>query len=558
VRAAGERGQAVKTLNWAELLQSHATLGSLDEKEVHWLLTEEVSTERSYDPGAVIVGEGELSGSIFLIGSGSVEAVLSAEGGQTILLAVLREGDTFGEMAFFEGRERSATVRAREACVVREIKAREARRLVDEFPDIGMKILLKVSERLRNNNAQILALYAAAQHARAEAEQANRAKDEFLAMLSHELRNPLGAISTAIHVLEALAQPNDEAARLRRIIVRQTQHLSRMLEDLLDVSKIVSGKILLHRRSEDLRGVAVRVLATFHEAGKTAGHVISLTGESISVNGDPTRLEQVVSNLLDNAVKFTPPGGRVDVTISSEGPYAVLRVRDTGIGIPTDMLTRIFNLFVQANPSPDRSEGGLGLGLTLVKRLVELHGGRVSASSAGPHLGSEFVVHLPRISDPTTRPHPTRPDPLPAPRPRHILIAEDNLDFRTGLRMLLALWGHRVEEAENGGRALEIIRTSRPEILLLDLGLPDLDGYAVARSVRSAPGGDALFLIAVTGYGRPEDRRRAMEAGFDAHLTKPIDVEQLADVLSRAANAEPGDGPPCHDSDPSIGTGAGA
>jgi signal transduction histidine kinase/DNA-binding response OmpR family regulator len=527
----------VKVLNWAQILQSHPILCSLHEQGVQWLLGRETSTERNYEPGAVILQEGEAGDSIFLIGSGSVEAVVSAEGGQTILLSVMREGDTFGEMAFFEGRERSATVKAREACVVLEIEAQAARRLLNERPDIGVKVLLKVSERLRDKNRQMLALFAAEQHARAEAEDANRAKDEFLAMLGHELRNPLGAISTAIHVLDTVGTPDDETARFRAIILRQTQHLSRMVEDLLDVSKTVSGKIPLHRRSEDLRALAMRVLSSFHEAGKTTQHVISLTGEPVRVDGDPTRLEQIVSNLLDNAVRYTPPGGRVEVTVVGEGPDVILKVRDTGIGIPPDMLTRIFRPFVQAHQTLDRSEGGLGLGLALVQRLVELHGGSVSASSAGPNRGSEFVVRLPRNPEATATPPSTRPESLPQ-RARHILLVEDNPDFRTGLRTLLELWGHRVEEAANGEDGLEIIRASHPEIVLVDLGLPDLDGYAVARSARCAPGGDAIVLIAITGYGRPEDRCRAEEAGFNAHLTKPIEVEELAQILSRAGDAQ--------------------
>jgi CheY-like chemotaxis protein len=212
-------------------------------------------------------------------------------------------------------------------------------------------------------------------------------------------------------------------------------------------------------------------------------------------------------------------------------------VQDTGIGIPHDMLTRIFRPFVQAHQTLDRSKGGLGLGLALVKRLVELHGGSISASSAGPNRGSEFVVRLPRIFDATTTPQSTGPESLPQ-RTRHILLIEDNPDFRTGLRTLLELWGHRVEEAASGEHGLEIIRASHPEIVLVDLGLPDLDGYAVARSVRRAPGGDAIVLIAITGYGRPEDRCRTKEAGFNAHLTKPIEVEELAQILSRAADAQ--------------------
>jgi signal transduction histidine kinase/ActR/RegA family two-component response regulator len=526
-------GSVVKTLNWARLLQYHPILSSLDEEHRQWLLSDEVSTERRYEPGGLIVRAGEVGDSIFVIGSGSVEAVLSAESGQTIPLSVMREGDWFGEMAFFEGKPRSATVGVREACVVLEIKAREARRLVDEHPDIGLKILLKVSERLRSKNAQILALFRAEQHARAEAEHANRAKDHFLAILGHELRNPLGAISTAIQVLDRLGEPDDQMARFRGIISRQTQHLSRLVEDLLDVSKSVTGKIVLHREPLDLRGLAVRMLSSFHEAGKTTDHEIALTGGPVTVNGDSTRLQQVVSNLLDNAVKYTPAGGRIELTIFADGTDAVLRVRDTGVGICPDMLPRIFDLFVQANHSLDGSERGLGLGLALVKHLVELHGGTVSVSSAGPDRGSEFVVRLPQISGEAAPAHPGRSQYL-SHRARHIVLIEDNRDFRCGLRSLLELWGHRVEEAATGGRGLELVRASRPEIVLLDLGLPDLDGYAVARSVRSSPGGDTILLVAISGYGRPEDRRQAQEAGFDAHLTKPVNADELAKILSRA------------------------
>lgn len=523
-------------VDWLELLRYHPILCSLDEKHAQWLVSEQASTEWSYEPGAVILREGELGDSIFLIGSGSAEAVLSVEGGPPILLSLMLKGETFGEMGFFEGMPRSATVRAREACTVLEIRGQELRHLADARPDIEFKVLLRVSERLRNKNEQILALHLKG------VEDANRAKDEFLALLGHELRNPLGAISTAVHVLNRLGDPDDEAERLRAIILRQTQHLSRLVEDLLNVSKVNYGKIVLHKQLLDLRDQAVRALSSFQESGKTAQHVISLTGEPLSVSADPTRLEQILSNLLDNALKYTPPGGRIEVTIAAEGRDAVVRVRDTGIGIQPGMLPVIFDLFVQASQNPDRSKGGLGVGLTLVKRLVELHGGTVSASSEGPNRGSEFVVRLPRIWDAAVTLQPIEPASLP-PRGRHILIIEDNQDFREVLRMLLESWGHRVEEAADGGRGLEIFHVSRPEIILVDLGLPDLDGCEFARTVRSARGGDALSLVAITGYGQPSDRRRAKEAGFDAHLTKPVDPGELARVLLyvQDANLRPAD-----------------
>jgi two-component system, sensor histidine kinase len=514
----------VKVFDWAQLLGHHPFLSTLDEKTLQCLLSEEVSTEYSYEPGAVIVREGEIGDSIFLIGSGSAEAVLSAGGDQAISLSLMRRGETFGEMGFFERRPRSATVMACETCVVLEINGQGLRSLADAHPEIGFKVLLQVSERLRSKNEQILTLHLKS------VEAANRAKDEFVAMLGHELRNPLGAITTAIHVLNTRGDSDDKAARLRGIIARQTQHLSRLVEDLLDVSKLVSGKIIVHRQVEDLREVAVRALASFHEAGKATQHVISLTGGPVRVHGDPTRLEQVVSNLLDNAVKYTPPGGRVELTIVADGRDAVLTVRDTGVGIHQEVLPLIFDLFVQANQTLERSEGGLGLGLTIVKRLVELHGGTVSASSAGPNRGSEFIVRLPRISDATVDPQPIDAE-FRSSRARHILIIEDNRDFREGLRFLLESWGHRVEEAASGAHGLEIVRLARPEVALVDLGLPGIDGYAVARAVRSAPGGDAILLVAITGYGRASDRRRAEDAGFDGHLTKPVSPRDLAEVL---------------------------
>jgi len=503
-------------------MRDHPILSGLEDRHVQWLLSDEASTERHYDAGDVIVREGDLGDSIFLIGSGAAEAVLSTAG-ESIVLSIMPAGETFGEMGLFERRPRSATVRALDACVLLEIRSAGLQRLAEAQPNLVFKVLLKVSERLRNKNEHILALHVKG------AEGANRAKDEFLAMLGHELRNPLGAISTAIHVLERIGKPGDEAAPLRDIIVRQTRYLTRLLEDLLDVSKLVSGKITLRRRPDDLKKIVSRVLSSFEEVGKTTRHTVGLVGESVMVDVDPVRLEQVVGNLLDNALKYTPPGGRIAFTVGADGNDAVLGIRDTGVGIAADVLPRIFDLFVQADRTFDRSDGGLGLGLTLVKRLVELHGGTVSASSAGPSLGSEFVVRLPRLSEsPIARAY----SDAPAESSRHILIIEDNRDFRHGLRVMLESWGHRVEEAATGGRGLEILLSSRPEIALVDLGLPDLDGYAVAEAVRSAPGGDSVLLVAITGYGGQQDRRRSQDAGFDAHVTKPADPDALAQIIA--------------------------
>ena len=515
---------AVKTFDWLAVLRHDSFISTQDETTRQWLLTDEASSEHTYEPGAVILSEGEIGDSIFVIGSGSADALLSVGGQAEVVLATMHRGETFGEMGVFERRPRSATVRARERCVVLEIKGQALHRLADAHPEVGFRLLLQVSERLRRKNEHILTL-----HLRS-VEAANRARDEFVAMLGHELRNPLGAIATAIHVLDARADPHDASAPLRGIIARQTQHLARLVGDLLDVSKLVSGKVVLNTQPEDLREVVMRAVASFHEAGKARKHVVSVTGAGVRVQADATRLQQVVASLLDNAVKYTPPQGRVDITVASDGPDAVLTVRDTGAGIRPEILPQIFDVFVQGSDTMARSAGGLGLGLTIVKRLVELHGGTVSASSPGPDRGSEFVVRLPRLAG---QPEPGQPIVVDAAasRPRDILIVEDNLDFREGLRSLLQSWGHRVEEASGGAEGLDLVRRRRPEIVLIDLGLPGMDGYTLARALRATPGGKELLLVAITGYGRAADRRQAQEAGFDAHLTKPVSFPELAALL---------------------------
>jgi signal transduction histidine kinase/ActR/RegA family two-component response regulator len=514
----------MKQFDWTAFMRQHPVLSDMGDAYLRDVLADDASTERSYAAGDVIIREGESGDSIFLIGSGSAEAVLSSIGGQTIVLSVMLAGEIFGEMGLFERRARSATVRARERSLLLEINGEQLRQLTEAHRDLGFRVLLNVSERLRSKNESILALHLKG------VEGANRAKDEFMAMLGHELRNPLGAISAAIHVLDKTSKPDDTGAELRGIIVRQTRHLSRLLDDLLDVSKLIAGKIDLQRRPEDLKEVVLRVVSSFKEVGRTTRHQVGVAGENAIVYADSIRLEQIVSNLLDNALKYTPPGGVVDVTVTAEPDEAVLRIRDTGVGIDASTLPRIFDLFVQANPTSGRAEGGLGVGLTLVKRLVELHGGSISASSAGPQRGSEFVVRIPRTSEVAMAP-PASDNEARSERRRRILIIEDNLDVGRGLRRLLESWGHQVEVAATGGRGLEIWRNSRPDIVLVDLGLPDIDGYAVARAVRSEPEGDAVVLVTITGYGGPHDLRRARDAGFDAHFTKPLNPQLLARII---------------------------
>jgi signal transduction histidine kinase len=389
----------------------------------------------------------------------------------------------------------------------------------------------ELERRLGERDALLIreqAARAEAQRRQREAEAQSRAKDEFLAVLGHELRNPLGAIS---HAIRALHETGDRAVKLQSIIARQSRSLGRLLDDLLDVSRIAVGKVSLQVEPVDLREIAERSFAALEHEHRTGRHVVTVTAESVLVEGDPIRLEQIARNLLDNALKYTPAGGRIDVAVTGEADVAVLRVRDTGEGIPAELVSRIFQPFVQGAPDP--AKGGLGLGLSLVKHLVELHGGSVAVDSPGPGQGSEFVVRLPRLAD-----APPAADVPPAasakPVPRRVLLIEDNVDVREGLRMLLESWGHVVTEASDGRRGVELARQGPADVALVDVGLPLLDGYGVARALRSDPRTRHVALVAVTGYGQPADLQRARSAGFDDVLLKPIDPDQLTRVLARA------------------------
>jgi PAS domain S-box-containing protein len=366
--------------------------------------------------------------------------------------------------------------------------------------------------------------------ARRELQRADQRKDEFLAMLAHELRNPLAAISMALSLMESAGQG---PSREREIAQRQTGHLVRMVDDLLDVARITSGRVALARQPADLGVIAQNALAAARAVVDGRGHAlkVSIGRGSLWVDGDMTRLEQVVTNLVVNAAKYTDVRGTIEVSVDAEGDEAVLRVRDNGRGIPKDMLPQVFDLFLQVAPTVDRASGGLGLGLTLVKRLVEMHGGTVEANSDGHGSGSEFVVRLP-MTDPPDENVPEVVTSSQA-RGRQVLIVEDSDDVREMLHELLARQGHDVAGAASGEEGLARLLDLRPEVALIDVGLPGLDGFAVARAARAAPGGRELFLVALTGYGGSETRQRALEAGFDLHLVKPVSVSELADVVNR-------------------------
>jgi signal transduction histidine kinase/CheY-like chemotaxis protein len=379
-------------------------------------------------------------------------------------------------------------------------------------------------------------LLAREQEARAGAEAANRAKDEFLAMLGHELRNPLGAISNAVRLLEHPRVDKDAARRAREIVARQVDHLSRMTDDLLDAARAITGKIALHRKPVDLSAAAADALSMLKP--RTEGRRVVPEFAPAWVDADPTRLEQIIANLVENATKYTPVGGTVRVTVGKEEDQAVLRVADNGVGMSPELAARVFDLFVQGNRDLDRSHGGLGIGLTLVRRLAELHGGSAEAKSAGPNQGSEFIVRFPLIADRVVE---TRnANAARHATPHDILIVEDNTDARESLRVLLEYAGHRVRAASDGAAGLDAALASPPDVALIDVGLPKLDGYEVARRIRAAydVAQTPIFLVALTGYGLPDDRARALDAGFDAHLVKPVNETTLEELI-----AEVGTGP---------------
>jgi PAS domain S-box-containing protein len=374
----------------------------------------------------------------------------------------------------------------------------------------------------------------------AELREANQAKDEFLTMLAHELRNPLGAIRNALEVMDRTRPEEPAHRRAREVAKRQVQLQTRMVSDLLDVSRIARHSLRLQRERVDFAQLCREVVEDFRPALHAAGLTLSLElpETTVPVLGDSTRLTQVVANLLDNAIKFSESGGRVTVRVASDRPgthevgggRVTLEVRDTGIGIEPDLLPMVFEIFTQAEQTLARSRGGLGLGLALVKGLVEQHGGEVAASSEGPGSGAAFVLWLPVTAEPLTeeRPHP---EAVSMPAARRVLIIEDIQDAAETLRDLLQLLDCQVEIARSGRSGVERARAVRPDVVLCDIGLPGMDGYEVAAALRRDPLTEDVRLIAVSGYGREEDQRRSREAGFDQHLVKPVDVAELQRLL---------------------------
>jgi two-component system, sensor histidine kinase len=369
-----------------------------------------------------------------------------------------------------------------------------------------------------------------AESERDRAERENRAKDEFIAMLGHELRNPLGAIVGAVHVLDAVEPVGSASRRARAVISRQVRHLSRIIDDLLDAGRLVTGKIALTRQPLDLSDVVRRSVATI-AGNERPDRRIDMELDSVWIHADTTRMEQVVGNLIGNAVKYSDAGGHIRIHLVADGPDAVLQVEDDGIGIDAELLPRIFSLFVQGDQTLARARGGLGIGLSLVRSLVELHGGTVSASSDGPGRGSVFAVRFRRIDPPTAEAPPVAVSRFAAKQ--RVLVIEDNADTREMYRKVLELAGHVVLEAADADQGLALLKSERPGIALVDIGLPGFDGYELARRFRAEPEGSSVTLVALTGYGSPDDRERARLAGYDHHLVKPVAPETLQQLMER-------------------------
>ena len=370
-----------------------------------------------------------------------------------------------------------------------------------------------------------------------EREEADRRKDEFIAMLAHELRNPLAPIQNATRLLELLAPGDPHLVQARDIIRRQVGHLTRMVDDLLDVSRITRGKVTLQKEPLTLDAMVSAAVEVARPLIDQRGHTLTVShmDRTVRLEGDFARLVQVVSNLLTNAAKFTPAHGHITLATQQTGTRATIRVRDTGVGIPRDLQPQIFDLFVQADDTLARTAGGLGIGLTLVKRLVSLHDGTVEVRSEGEGKGAEFVVTLPALPASLQLPAPPADARLMAgSKSVRILLVEDNPDAAESLRVLLELAGHEVRVASDGLRALKVVDEFEPELAFIDVGLPGIDGYELASRLRALPSCRSTLLIALTGYGRDEDKKRASDAGFDHHLTKPVDP-QAVNALVRAA-----------------------
>lgn len=434
---------------------------------------------------------------------------------------ISRSGEVIGGLFF--GHPETAVFNARSERIILGVAAQAA-------VAIDNARLYEAAQKAAEDRAQLLERE---RSARQLAEEQNRSKDAFLAMLGHELRNPLSAISAGVAVINAAGPTSDAAARAHEIIARQSNHLERIVDDLLDTARMLEGKITLEKRPVDLADAVRACLQSLESIGWTEGYTLSISLASATLKADPARVDQIVNNLLTNALKYTPGGGKIDVVVAQEGAQAVLQISDNGIGIPADLIDRIFDPFVQGERSLDRSQGGLGIGLTLVRKLVELHGGIIEAESAGHGRGSRFTVRFPLAAE-QVEPKTLRIPPDHALRST-VLVIEDNPDALEMTAAMLTLSNYRVLRATNGKEGIDIAKTEQPDVVVIDIGLPDLNGYEVARRLRADDETRRMRLIALTGYGSPEDVRSAITAGFETHMVKPVNFDRLVGAIEQPA-----------------------
>jgi two-component system, sensor histidine kinase len=522
----------------ARLAESEETLRAIRHGEIDALVVDGVDGSRVYtlhsaeEPYRHLVEEMQ-EGAVVLTGHGEIlyaNARFAALVGEPLESVMASRIDRFvnpSDRVDFEimlaagsGRRRSSLIRSDSSAL-----------------EVGLSLTTTIATNGRRLNLIVtdLAELLEANRGRDRAEHDSRTKDNFLAMLGHELRTPLSAISNAVQVLRLTRCEGESAARADEVVRRQVSHVTQLINDLLDVERVVSGRIRLNRQPLDLSEAVRRAVATFTgDAG--LDRYIEISTEPAWVDVDAMRLEQVLTNLVANAVKYSPSGGRIRVALRSDGCDAVLTVEDAGSGISPRLLPFIFDMYVQADRTLDRARGGLGIGLTLVRRLVELHGGTVTASSAGEGHGSTFTMRLTQISADRKPADLSASAPARRARPKRVLLIEDSEDARGMLRMILELAGHVVYDAADGLRGLELLHVARPDAAVIDIGLPGMDGYQVARRIRDEPHGRGMLLLALTGYDSAGDAARAAEHGFDYHLIKPVDPDHLARLLASGVN----------------------
>jgi len=475
--------------------------------------------------------EAAMRRAIFVMGSGMLAAVIFAT-----LAAIL-----FGRRLVYSIAHASSSAALLGKGTIpetRHFSVTEVDALNEALTEAG-EVLLQEKEFRQKAESEREQLLEREQKGRQLAEEQNKAKDAFLAMLGHELRNPLSAISAGIEVIKLAGYDAPTSIRAHEIIERQSIHLERIVDDLLDAGRMLTGKITLVKAPLNLASAASACLRALEASGRLDQHKISLQAEPAWVFADAARIDQVINNLIVNAVKYTPGGGFIQVSIGIEGQEAVLQVKDSGVGISSELLPHVFDPFVQGESSLDRAQGGLGIGLTMVRELVRLHGGTVVAASPGSSHGSVFIVRLPLIAAPDQEPDQDAVrDSADAPgKAYRVLLIEDNEDARAMTAQMLTLSGYHAVSAANGTQGLTLAKTEKTDAAVIDIGLPDINGYEVARRLRSDPKTAGMALIALTGYGLAADIRRAMDAGFDMHLTKPINGQRLKQAIEQCMMA---------------------